>query len=294
MNDCTRLSSPISHSLFVSIAATDADLTDLSFEDTETSTAYGLLEPSTFDAAVVEYLQVISTSVTSIDINAPTSNSGASVTYNGQASSVVSISAEENEITVVVTAEQGNTKTYTLFVYRLPDSETRLRSVETTPSIFSIDSETLGDTFSFSQTVSPTTTGVSFKALAFRPDSTVEVQGTEVAYGDFSSSISLRFRNNDDLTVRVTSPDGTASRDYLFSIYRTCTYSIFSYRFPNSFVFPYPCYFQHHKPNFLLFVFAPLVVLRHHLNHFFTFRQQTSSSLKKSIRCMEISTFHRQ
>ncbi|WP_217593063.1 cadherin-like beta sandwich domain-containing protein [Cohnella sp. GbtcB17] len=79
------------------------------------------LSPS-FNAAVAEYRASVASNKTSIVVGASVQDSGASFTINGQAPSggqrTVSLAYGDNEIAVLVTAQNGATKSYKLTVTR--------------------------------------------------------------------------------------------------------------------------------------------------------------------------------
>ena len=128
----TNAATPVIRMVTVTVTApttesTDADLSSLTIAD-NTDTAVSLNQ--TFDAAVLMgYTASVANGVSSVTLT-PTVNDAASVTVDGtpvtstEASQPINLTAGvATPINIVVTAEDGNTKTYTVTVTRAPDNQ---------------------------------------------------------------------------------------------------------------------------------------------------------------------------
>ncbi len=85
------------------------------------------LDPE-FKSDVFEYFIDVNPGVTSLNINAIPTSSAATYKITGNSGFVV---GKDNVVSIVVTAENGNTNTYTIHVNRLPNSNTYLSSLNT-------------------------------------------------------------------------------------------------------------------------------------------------------------------
>ncbi|KEO82740.1 cadherin-like beta sandwich domain-containing protein, partial [Tumebacillus flagellatus] len=96
----------------------NADLSNLQLSS-------GALKP-VFASGTIAYTATVGASVNNLTVTPTTADSNATVTVNGaivasgQASSEIKLKTGENPITVVVTAQDGTTKTYTVTVTRTP------------------------------------------------------------------------------------------------------------------------------------------------------------------------------
>ncbi|OAB34019.1 cadherin-like beta sandwich domain-containing protein [Paenibacillus glacialis] len=89
----------------------------------------GTLSPA-FESGIVSYTSSVDNSVSSLIVTASTHDSNATMTVNGksvvsgQASGAISLNVGNNPITIVVTAQNGTSKTYTVTVTRAANSST--------------------------------------------------------------------------------------------------------------------------------------------------------------------------
>ena len=96
----------------------------------------GTLTPA-FSAAVTSYTATVPNNVNSITVKPTVADSKATVTVNGKAvvsgqnSDPITLTSGPNTITIVVTAENYTTKTYTIVVTREPDTNNYLGSLTT-------------------------------------------------------------------------------------------------------------------------------------------------------------------
>ena len=146
----------------------DASLKTLTV--TNGSTTYAL-DP-TFtpgDATNTSYKAVVPNNITSVDLAATASDSGATILPAGLGTKSVSVG--DNNFDIVVTAANGDTETYTVNVYRLSNDAT-LTSLTLTNSI-SIGSLQAGK-YTYTATVPYTTTSTTVSATATHTNATVK------------------------------------------------------------------------------------------------------------------------
>ena len=174
----------------------------------------GTLSPS-FSSGTTSYTATVANSVTSLTVTPTKSDSGATVGVTP--ASPVSLSVGSNTISVLVTAENGTEKTYTVAVTRLPSSNANL-------SALSLSEGTLSPTFSSSTTTYTATVANSVTSMTVTPtieesNATVTVDGASATSGSPSGSISLNVGTNTITTV-VTAQDGTTTKTYTTTVTR--------------------------------------------------------------------------
>ena len=141
---------------------------------------------------------------------------GAAVT-SGSASNVIGLNVGSNTITVVVTAQDDTTKTYTVTVMRESSSNADLSGL-------TLSSGTLNPTFGAGTTSYTASVGNSVSSLTVTPTvadptATVTVNGASVASGSASNGIGLNVGSN-TITVVVTAQDGTTTKTYTVTVTR--------------------------------------------------------------------------
>ncbi len=177
----------------------------------------GTLSPA-FSASSTSYTDTVVNSVTSMTVTPTTAGPGATISVNGTAvangtaSQAISLNLGNNTINVVVTAQDGTTtKTYTITV-------TRLRSSNADLSGLTISQGTLTPAFaaattSYTDSVADTVTDLTVTPSASDTNSTIRVNGTIVASGTASGSISLNLGSN-TINVVVTAQNGSTTKTY--------------------------------------------------------------------------------
>jgi len=193
----------------------NANLTNLSLNS-------GTLNP-VFASGTTAYTALVSNATASLTLTPTVSDIHASVKVNGvsvasgSASASIPLIVGVNNITTIVTAQDGSTtKTYTVAVTR-PSNNAYLTNL-------TLSSGTLSPAFAmatsgYSATVSGATTSVTVTPTVNNPNSTVTVNGVVVASGAASAAIPLVVGTNTITTV-VTAQDGVTHKTYTITVTR--------------------------------------------------------------------------
>jgi gliding motility-associated-like protein len=180
----------------------------------------GTLSPA-FATATTSYTDVAH-AVSSIAIRATTTDPTATETINGAAvpegtvSYYVPLNAGVNNITIVVTAQDGVTKdTYTIAVTRLPEIATL--------SKLTISSGTLSPAFATATTsytdVAHSVSSIAFRATTTDALATETINGTAVPEGTVSYYVPLNAGVN-NIKIVVTAQDGVTMDTYTVAVTR--------------------------------------------------------------------------
>lgn len=174
----------------------------------------GTLSPS-FSSATTSYTASVANNVTSLTVTPTTSHSAATVGVTP--ASPVSLNVGVNNISVLVTAENGTQKTYTVAVTRALSSNANL-------SALSLSDGTLSPTFagsttSYTATVANSVTSITVTPTVDEADATLTVAGSAATSGSPSGAIPLNVGTNTITTV-VTAPNGTTTKSYQIAVTR--------------------------------------------------------------------------
>jgi gliding motility-associated-like protein len=184
------------------------------------TTSSGTLTPA-FATATTSYTDVAH-SVSSIAFRATTTDPLATETINGTAvpegtvSYYVPLNAGVNNISIVVTAQDGVTKdTYTIAVTRLPEVATL--------SKLTVSSGTLSPAFATGTTsytdVAHAVSSIAFRATTTDPLATETINGTAVPEGTVSFYTPLSVGVN-NISIVVTAQDGVTMDTYTVAVTR--------------------------------------------------------------------------
>ena len=198
-------------------ASNDATLSGLTI-------SAGALAPA-FTSAGITYTASVGNSVTGVTVTPTANHAGATITVNtgavtsGSASGSQSLNVGSNTITIIVTAENGDTKTYTVTVTRV--------STDATLSDLTISAGTLSPTFvsgtiAYAASVGNSVSGVTVTPTANHTGATIKVAGTTVTSGDASGSQSLNVGAN-AIAVEVTAQDGSTKKTYTVTVTRAAS-----------------------------------------------------------------------
>lgn len=173
----------------------------------------GSMNPG-FSSGVTNYTTNVGNSVQSIQVMPSVADANATVTVNGtsvssgQSSQSISLNVGENVIQVVVTAQDGTPKTYTLTVYRAPSNNANLANL-------TVNAGSLTPVFNpsvknYNVRVPFGTEQIQFTPTIADMNATVVVNGNSVVSGQQSAPIRLNPGVN-QIPVLVTAQDGTTA-----------------------------------------------------------------------------------
>ncbi len=150
-----------------------------------------------FGKFVSEYSMIVDYSVSSINVAAVLADSTAKITGNG----TNALEVGDNKINVVVTAQNGDVRTYTINVVRKEQGK-----VPETEGESGSTGGTEGDTSG--GTEPPTSTKNQYDLSAFKLDKTKNII-SGFAIGDTIANIKSKIKTSSDVTVKVVKADGT-------------------------------------------------------------------------------------
>lgn len=172
------------------------------------ATAYSLSVPTNTDS-----LQLTPTSA---DPTATITVNGTAVT-SGAASAALPLAAGSTTLTVVVTAQNGMTRIYTVNVTRIASADATLSSL--IPSVGSLDPVFDKETLNYSVNVENTVESISFAATVSEPSARITVAGSSIGSGSSSAPVRLVTDAN-TVSIIVTAPSGI-NRTYTVVVSRT-------------------------------------------------------------------------
>jgi hypothetical protein len=184
----------------------------------------GTLSP-TFAQATTSYTATVANSVSSIKVTPTRAEANATIKVNGTtvasgtASGNIALSVGANTITVIVTAQDSTTKTYTIVVTRAAAAQSSNNNL----SALRLSQGTLSPTFAqatTSYTATVANSVASIKVTPTRADATasITVNGTAVTSGTASGDIALSVGAN-TITVVVTAQNA-ATKTYTITVTR--------------------------------------------------------------------------
>lgn len=137
---------------------------------------------------------------------------------SGQSSQNIQLVVGSNEIPIVVTAQNGSTRTYTIHVLRAASNNVELGQLLAKSSF---GNQFIGDvsqnTITF--TVSNSATSIQLAATPVNTDARVEVEAVAVENGQWSESLALNVGVN-SILVKVTGQDGITGKIYTVNVTR--------------------------------------------------------------------------
>ena len=173
----------------------------------------GVTLSPTFQSSRLDYTAIAANLINSVTVTATTGSNGATITVNGVAlggsntSDPIYLSVGDNTITVVVTASDNASQTYTITVTRQAPFPPSLNSL-------SLSGATLSPTFqssllNYTATVGNLTPSVTVTATTGSSGATIMVNGLALGGSNTSDPINLSVGDN-TITVVVTAPDNTS------------------------------------------------------------------------------------
>jgi hypothetical protein len=197
---------------FASAASGNADLSGLTLSN-------GTLSPA-FASSTTSYSAGVRNGVSTITVTPTVSDSGAAVTVNGTPvtsgtpSGAISLGVGSNTVTVVVTAQDGTPKVYTVTVTRA------VRSSDAKLSALTLSSGTLTPLYTAS--VANAVSSITVTPTASDSGAKVTVNGTAVRSGTSSGAISLNVGIN-YINVSVIAEDSFSMKLYNVMVTRAAS-----------------------------------------------------------------------
>ncbi|RAV17912.1 cadherin-like beta sandwich domain-containing protein, partial [Paenibacillus contaminans] len=180
----------------------------------------GTLDP-VFASGTESYTASVGNAVTSIDVTPTVADSTATVTVNNDTINSgspknVTLNAGTNTVTVVVTAQDGTTKTYTITVTRAKSSNADLSAL--TLSDGTLDPVFAAGTESYTASVGNAITSIDVTPTVADSTATVKVNNDTITSGN-AKNVTLNVGAN-TITVVVTAQDGTTTKTYTITVTR--------------------------------------------------------------------------
>ncbi|WP_282936883.1 cadherin-like beta sandwich domain-containing protein [Paenibacillus sp. RC67] len=201
-------------------ASSNADLSSLTLSN-------AILSPA-FASGTTAYTSSVASGVSSITVTASVYDKNATMTVNGnsvtsgQASGPINLQVGSNPITIVVTAQDGLTKTYSVTVNRLQAANTNADLSSLTLSNAILSPAFASGTTAYTSSVASGLSSITVSASVYDKNATMTVNGNSVTSGQASGPINLQIGNN-IINIVVTAQDGT-----------TKTYNVTVTRVPSS------------------------------------------------------------
>ena len=187
----------------------------------------GTLSPA-FSAGTMNYAVGVPNTTSTIALTPTTTQSAATVQVNnvtvpsGSASTLINLAVGANTITTVVTAQDGmTTQTYTLVVTRALSANANLSSLALSAGVLSPNFN--GNMLTYAVGMPNAATALTVTPVSAMGTSTIMVNGSSVASGAASSSISFS-GSSSTVNVVVTAPDGVTTKTYMLNLTRNTVY----------------------------------------------------------------------
>ena len=199
------------------VSSNNADLANLTLSATA-------LSPS-FTAATTSYTAGVSNATTSMTVTPTRAQANATIKVNGAAvvsgspSAAIPLAIGVTPITILVTAQDGTTKTYTVNVTRAALVSNNADLADLAPSIGTLSPAFAAATIDYTTGVSYATSSLTLTPTLAQPNATVTVNGTAVTSGTPSPAIPLTVGVT-PITILVTAQDGTTSKTYTLNVTR--------------------------------------------------------------------------
>lgn len=181
----------------------------------------GDLDPA-FAPGATTYSLMVPSGTSSLQLTPTSADPTATITVNGSAvasgsaSTAIPLGIGTTTLTVVVTAQNGTTRSYTVNVIRAASTDATLASL--VPSVGLLDPAFDKDTLSYSVNVDTSVERISFTPTVSEPSARVTVAGSNVASGSSSAPIGLAIGSN-TISIVVTAHSG-ANRSYTVVVNR--------------------------------------------------------------------------
>ncbi|MGY4537138.1 gliding motility-associated-like protein [Mucilaginibacter sp. UYNi724] len=175
----------------------------------------------------VYYTYAVAPDVSSITLTPKARNLNATMQVNGLAiasdstSAPITLNMGPTVVNLVVTAQNGvNTRTYHITVNRTGSNVANLLTLKLTPTATLTKGAASATDVNYTTTVAPDVTSVMLTSVLQDLNSTMKVNGTNVASGAASNPIALNIGQT-VIDVIVTAQDGITTRAYHVTVSRT-------------------------------------------------------------------------
>ena len=181
----------------------------------------GSLSPA-FSSGTTSYNIAVTNAITGIAITPTASDATESIKVNGttvnsgSASALIPLAAGINTINTVVTAQDGNSKTYTVMVSRPASLNTGINDLRLSTGYLT----RMGNTDTLTSTLGVSSNNVSVFVTPVNANSTIKVNGQSTSANMFSSPIALG-SGVTSIPVEITAEDGITKRILTLRITRT-------------------------------------------------------------------------
>jgi Cadherin-like beta sandwich domain len=185
----------------------------------------GTLTPA-FAMNTLSYTDSVTNAVASVTATPTTADASATVKVNnvavtsGSASAAITLNVGMNNISVVVTAQDGTTiQSYAIVVNRAGAASNNASLSNLTISSGTLTPSFAGNTLSYTDGVTNAVTSLMVTPTTADANATVKVNGTTVTSGSASAAITLNIGMN-NIGVAVTAQDGTTTQNYTIVVNR--------------------------------------------------------------------------
>jgi len=181
----------------------------------------GTLDPA-FSPSTATYSLTVPTNTSSLQLTPTSADPTATITVDGatvlsgSSSNALQLGAGTTTLTVIITAQNGTTRSYTVNVTKAASADATLASL--VPSVGTLDPAFDKETLSYSLNVENTVESISFAPTVSEPSARVSVAGSGVASGSSSAPVGLGVGSN-TISIVVTAPSG-ANRSYTVVVSR--------------------------------------------------------------------------
>ncbi len=184
----------------------------------------GTLTPA-FKPVTVAYSLAVGYADSLVGVTATTTDPAATLLINGKPATsgkpsdsvAVSVGTTLKAFEIVVTAQDGTQKSYSIAVTRAPSADASLANL--VPSGFALKPAFKSDVFDYADTVAFKVASVIVKPTASHPAAKLTVNDTALASGSVSSALALDVGDN-LFKINVTAQDGKTKSTYTVKVVR--------------------------------------------------------------------------
>ncbi|MGR3985128.1 MAG: cadherin-like beta sandwich domain-containing protein, partial [Gammaproteobacteria bacterium] len=178
----------------------------------------GMLAPG-FVSTTLTYTVMVDHAVASLTFTPTPAHTDASVKVaGGDPGAAQSLVVDENRIEIVVTAQNGNTKTYLVIVTRAKSPDATLSALEITPNTVTLAPGFSPEKTAYTDTVGHAVAQITITPTSNHADAVVTIDSMMVARdADFDKALEVGVNT---IEIIVTAPDGNATKTYTLKITR--------------------------------------------------------------------------